>query len=250
MAESGGSFVTAILVVSLALVALAFVFWLMKRRGAGGSLAGRKTQRLAVLDSVAVDTRRRLVLIRRDEVEHLLMIGGPSDIVVESRIGAPQEGKSPLASATHDRARPQRTTEPERERPAAAEPPIVQARPEQFAVERFAERPAGPVVAEANPGSAVATAAAMPPAPANAAKEAPGVRAGNPFDEADFSAVLDAEIEQRSSYREPALRVEPAARQQVVNESRPPAEKAPSRQDSLEEEMARLLSDMTASKRN
>src|SRR5690606_22970669 len=30
--------------------------------------------------------RRRLVLVRRDEVEHLIMIGGPTDIVIESRI--------------------------------------------------------------------------------------------------------------------------------------------------------------------
>lgn len=42
--------------------------------------------RLAVIDAAAVDSRRRLVLIRRDNVEHLLMIGGPSDIVVEPNI--------------------------------------------------------------------------------------------------------------------------------------------------------------------
>jgi flagellar protein FliO/FliZ len=33
-----------------------------------------------------VDGRRRLVLVRRDNIEHLLMIGGPTDIVVESNI--------------------------------------------------------------------------------------------------------------------------------------------------------------------
>jgi flagellar protein FliO/FliZ len=33
-----------------------------------------------------VDGRRRLVLVRRDNVEHLLMIGGPTDIVVEPNI--------------------------------------------------------------------------------------------------------------------------------------------------------------------
>jgi hypothetical protein len=42
--------------------------------------------RLAVIDAAAVDGRRRLVLVRRDNVEHLLMIGGPSDIVVEPNI--------------------------------------------------------------------------------------------------------------------------------------------------------------------
>jgi hypothetical protein len=43
--------------------------------------------RLAVIDAAAVDARRRLILIKRDNVEHLLMIGGPTDIVVESNIG-------------------------------------------------------------------------------------------------------------------------------------------------------------------
>src|SRR5262249_49192395 len=33
-----------------------------------------------------IDSRRRLVLIRRDNVEHLLIIGGPSDVVVEQNI--------------------------------------------------------------------------------------------------------------------------------------------------------------------
>ena len=39
-----------------------------------------------MIDAAAVDGRRRLVLIRRDNVEHLLMIGGPSDVVVEQNI--------------------------------------------------------------------------------------------------------------------------------------------------------------------
>jgi hypothetical protein len=39
-----------------------------------------------VIDAAAVDGRRRLVLVRRDNVEHLLMIGGPTDIVVEPNI--------------------------------------------------------------------------------------------------------------------------------------------------------------------
>ena len=42
--------------------------------------------RLAVIDAASVDGRRRLVLIRRDNVEHLLMIGGPTDVVVETNI--------------------------------------------------------------------------------------------------------------------------------------------------------------------
>src|SRR5262247_978226 len=74
-------------IVVLALLALAF--WLLRRFG-GGRLGGGATRgrqpRLAVIDQATVDGRRRLVLIRRDNVEHLLIIGGPSDVVVEQNI--------------------------------------------------------------------------------------------------------------------------------------------------------------------
>src|SRR5581483_9376889 len=63
--------------------------WIVRRFGAdrlgGGSARGRQP-RLAVIDAASVDSRRRLVLIRRDNIEHLLMIGGPSDLVVEPNI--------------------------------------------------------------------------------------------------------------------------------------------------------------------
>jgi hypothetical protein len=50
-------------------------------------LKGRN-RRLGVVDQAAVDGRRRLILIRRDNVEHLVMTGGPIDIVIENGIGA------------------------------------------------------------------------------------------------------------------------------------------------------------------
>src|SRR5438309_7349550 len=71
----------------LALIGVAA--WLVRRFA--GSRLGNNTNRgrmprLAVIDAAAVDGRRRLVLVRRDNVEHLLMIGGPTDIVVEPNI--------------------------------------------------------------------------------------------------------------------------------------------------------------------
>jgi hypothetical protein len=74
-------------VVVLALIGLAA--WLVRRFAGNrlGANAGRgRLPRLAVIDAAAVDGRRRLVLVRRDNVEHLLMIGGPTDIVVEPNI--------------------------------------------------------------------------------------------------------------------------------------------------------------------
>jgi len=71
----------------LALIGVAA--WLV-RRFAGNRLGANPNRgrmpRLAVIDAAAVDSRRRLVLVRRDNIEHLLMIGGPTDIVVEPNI--------------------------------------------------------------------------------------------------------------------------------------------------------------------
>jgi flagellar protein FliO/FliZ len=74
-------------VVVLGLIGLAA--WLVRRFASnrlGANTNRARMPRLAVIDAAAVDGRRRLVLVRRDNVEHLLMIGGPTDIVVEPNI--------------------------------------------------------------------------------------------------------------------------------------------------------------------
>jgi flagellar biogenesis protein FliO len=80
------TFILAFIAV-LALIAVAA--WLVRRFATnrlGANPNRGRMPRLAVIDAAAVDGRRRLVLVRRDNVEHLLMIGGPSDIVVEPNI--------------------------------------------------------------------------------------------------------------------------------------------------------------------
>ena len=63
--------------------------WAVRRFGSGrvgnGATRGR-LPRLAVVDHASVDGRRRLLIIRRDNVEHLVMVGGPTDVVVETNI--------------------------------------------------------------------------------------------------------------------------------------------------------------------
>jgi flagellar protein FliO/FliZ len=94
-------------VVVLALIGIAA--WLV-RRFAGNRLGANTNRgrmpRLAVIDAAAVDGRRRLVLVRRDNVEHLIMIGGPTDIVVEPNIVRATAGRDQLP-----------------QRPTGAEPP-------------------------------------------------------------------------------------------------------------------------------
>jgi flagellar protein FliO/FliZ len=63
--------------------------WLAQRYGFGAMSArvGGK-RRLNVIEAAAVDSKRRLVLVRRDNVEHLILIGGGQDILLEAGIPA------------------------------------------------------------------------------------------------------------------------------------------------------------------
>jgi flagellar protein FliO/FliZ len=81
------------------LALIGVVAWLIRRFASnrlGTNTQRGRMPRLAVIDAAAVDGRRRLVLVRRDNVEHLLMIGGPSDIVVESNIVRAAPGRDQL----------------------------------------------------------------------------------------------------------------------------------------------------------
>lgn len=77
------------LVISLAVVLLLFglfIFVIKRIMGANVSEGRNRQPRIAIMDSTTVDTRRRLLLVRRDNVEHLLLVGGTSDLVVEQNI--------------------------------------------------------------------------------------------------------------------------------------------------------------------
>jgi len=63
----------------------------LAQEGNAGTFAGsffgpKPDKRLDVVDQASVDGRRRLVLVRRDDVEHLIMTGGPVDVVIETNI--------------------------------------------------------------------------------------------------------------------------------------------------------------------
>ena len=89
------------------------IWWTVRRFGSGrlGSSTRGRQPRLAVIDYASVDNRRRLILVRRDNVEHLLMIGGPTDIVVEPNIvravpAARDVGRAPAGIEAITRAIP------------------------------------------------------------------------------------------------------------------------------------------------
>jgi flagellar protein FliO/FliZ len=194
-------------------IAFAFVLgligvtaWAVRRFGAdrlGTSTARGRQPRLAVIDAAAVDGRRRLVLIRRDNVEHLLMIGGPSDVVVELNIvratpsardtapvrptivAEPPARAAPPADATGMwPSQPEPAPRPQRV-PAMMEEPIQwPIEPEPSAAPRRPTRGADTLAGLAAelsrsqdlPRAAAATEPAMPPLSVGREREAPRER--------------------------------------------------------------------------
>ncbi|WP_051213503.1 flagellar biosynthetic protein FliO [Maritalea myrionectae] len=123
----GGLFITVL--------AIILVVWLIKvvfRASRDGMRS--KLRRLAVLQSAPVDNKRQLVIIRRDDVEHLLMIGGPNDVLIESGFQSPTDTQQSVATSKLDPPKNENMkAEVETSESVQTAPPIV-AKP----------RPAGP----------------------------------------------------------------------------------------------------------
>ena len=81
-----------VLVVAFMAAALVAVAVILRKLAGGPALTTlftpKSQKRIDVIEQTPIDAKRRLVLVRRDDVEHLLLTGGPVDIVVEAGIGA------------------------------------------------------------------------------------------------------------------------------------------------------------------
>jgi flagellar protein FliO/FliZ len=85
MSDSVVYIMTFVLLVALGALAV----WIAQQSigsGAGLKIFQTRPRRTGVVEATSVDGRRRLVLIRRDNVEHLIMTGGPVDVVIETGI--------------------------------------------------------------------------------------------------------------------------------------------------------------------
>ncbi len=153
--------------------------------------AHQSAHRLELMDSLPIDNRRRLVLVRRDGVEHLILVGGVTDVVVEASIGdhrAAEHRVTDHRPAEHrqedhrpaDHRIDQRPAELVPERSQAAEARVVRPRPsepippERARAELFPEFPPDAPVprkearAMPQPAARVAPSPAPHPAPAPA----------------------------------------------------------------------------------
>ena len=143
--------------VGLLIVILLIILLLRILRSFTGGMFGNKSQnRLGVIEAAAVDNKRRLVLVRRDNVEHLIMIGGTSDILVESGINRaapaprPPQPQSPTKAAPPTPA-PAQTATPRASAPQAPTPaataPTATTSPAASTPQTTAPKPAAPASA-------------------------------------------------------------------------------------------------------
>ena len=74
------------LLLVLALVGLAALA--ARRFGLPGLTTGTASRRLGVVETLMIDTRHKVYLLRRDDREHLVLVGPEGASVVESGIAA------------------------------------------------------------------------------------------------------------------------------------------------------------------
>jgi flagellar protein FliO/FliZ len=75
------------------------VVWAFKTffsRSSNSGFMRPRDKRLGVVETASVDAKRKLFLLRRDDVEHLVMIGGPIDMLIETGIKGRPHLEPPL----------------------------------------------------------------------------------------------------------------------------------------------------------
>src|SRR5687767_2106349 len=92
-----GTFLNFFLALVVVLGLIGVLSWAGRRFGMEMPfLAGRRkggTRRISLVESMPVDGKHRLVLVKRDQVEHLLMLDATGAVVVESNIVKGQPGE-------------------------------------------------------------------------------------------------------------------------------------------------------------
>jgi hypothetical protein len=223
---AGPQYASAVMWTVGALVVLVIVLLLIRAvRGvsSGTFVAGGRNRRarLAVMDAAAIDNQRRLVLVRRDDVEHLILIGGPTDVVVEPNIvpGAALH-TSPLQTAS---GLPNGRDTPPAPRPSPATPEPAHALREEPAFTFEEPGPHAPKPVSVQPQRPEPALSAKSPAPAAAplpAQRPNGESAAHP----GSVHFLDQARIGPAPQTPGAARLAPASERPNRSETTPPAE--------------------------
>lgn len=81
------------MVAALALVLslMGMLALVMRKINNGGTVMPLSRRRLKLVETLPLDPRRKLAIVRCDDVEHLLILGTNGETVIESRLKAPQD---------------------------------------------------------------------------------------------------------------------------------------------------------------
>jgi len=207
----GPPVVAAIAGVAFLLVVLAvlhFRYRIFRRRKARGrakstTLGG---SRIEILETKVIDANRKFVLLRCDDIEHLVMVGGPADVVVENDVRKVRGPGAPPAKLPGF----------ETERRAAASTPPVPTKPFDIPVAAAPRTPEPKrLAADARQASVPSRAPAVQPPLARA-----GTRSAEPH------PVASADAQNRASVQRPADsnagRREPTPPRRVAAGQNPP----------------------------
>ncbi len=103
-----------VLVLVLVIGMILGLAWLLNRfglmGGLPGTMGGGRKRRLGIVEAAAIDGRHRVVLVRRDDVEHLMLVGPNTSQVIESGITSPDgepSGEQPQGLAVFSQFLPQ-----------------------------------------------------------------------------------------------------------------------------------------------
>lgn len=141
---SGNTLLNAAFALGIVLALIVLGLWGLKLISRASSSIGQTRKRVMIMETAAVDGKRRAVIIRRDNVEHLILTGGPQDLVIESGIPVPEQPiptrRPRSAEAAATAARPARPAAPG----DIATPPAEDSPVSREAVDRLADlaRPA------------------------------------------------------------------------------------------------------------
>jgi hypothetical protein len=239
---AGPGYAAALLWTFAALILLVIVLVIIKlvrNLTFGTFVAGgrnRKT-RLAVMDATAVDSHRRLVLVRRDDIEHLILIGGPTDVVVERDI---------RLSALR---RPALTGDGGLQPAPAAAAPVARPRAPQSAPAPARQAPAPQPINTAPPAHPRQTAPAPAPKPVAQSYQPTNVTPLPAYGSANANVVRHAPPPPRQDSIDDTLMKELEVSLDQPRSGGPvgkPAAKAP---PSLDDEMTKLLGELASQKR-
>lgn len=252
----------------VAAVLVLYIFRLLFGRRIRAPGGRKSARRLDIVDVFDLDRERQLVIVRRDNTEHLLLIGGPNDVLVEGTInriegavGRPQDQRVAPAAANWPAGPTTPARELESPLPSPAAAAAVNLPPDLFAP--APTKPAAPPPPPPPPqGPRISSPAAPPARPTPARSSTPPFLAraqqrlaprlkepAAPSEAAAPAAAAPRPTEPppaaaRPPGPPPAPPQPPAAARPPAPPPAPPPPAAPAEVDpldSLEAEMARLL---------